>query len=429
MSTHSDVIEKPTDITVPPTSLWARLPIIGGVMALLGLAVTVGYMAGDATRARALFAYVWAFEFWLSIALGAFGFVLIQHVVRAGWSVSTRRIAETAMMTLPVFIPLFLVIGLVGLKVIYPWTTETDESLERKRWFLSVGPWATRAAIYFVIWTVCSWLLYSWSTKQDTADEKTRDSLQRKMWFISAPGLLLYGLSETFQAVDWEKSLAPHWYSTMWGVYYFAGSILALYAFVTLVALGLQRGGMLKTAVTTEHYHDLGKLMFGHLIFWAYIAFAQFMLQWYANIPEETEWWIHRIHGGWAPITYSLPIIHFAIPFLMILSRHVKRSNMGIAICSVWFLVVHAIDHYWIVLPNYTGANHVENMAKAEIEHAAHGASAEIISQFSPHIVDLFALIGIGGVFFAAFGFFLNRNKVIAIGDPRLEESLVHENY
>ncbi|HEY4221699.1 MAG TPA: hypothetical protein VGO62_10155, partial [Myxococcota bacterium] len=148
-----------------------------------------------------------------------------------------------------------------------------------------------------------------------------------------------------------------------------------------------------------------------------------------ANIPEETNFWMHRLHGGWAPITYAMPIIHFFIPFLLTLSRHVKRSRIGITISAVLFVIVHAIDHYWIVMPNFLGDGHVEAMAKGEAEHAAHGAAVEAVSQFAPHIVDLFALIGIGGVFFAAFGFFLNRNKVIAIGDPRLEESLVHENY
>jgi hypothetical protein len=429
---HEEHFELPKDITVPPTSLWARMPMIGGAMAVVGLGVTIGMFASDSGKVRAMFAFLWGFEYWLSIALGCFCFVLIQHVVRAGWSTVVRRIAENAMMTLPVFFPLFLVIGLVGAKWIFPWTVghETDESMERKRWFLTEGPWWTRAIIYFVIWTVCSYLLYSWSTRQDsakTADE--RDSLSRKMWILSAPGLLLYGLSETFQAVDWMKSLSPHWYSTMWGVYYFAGSILAAYAFITLIAAALQRAGMIKTAVTIEHFHDLGKLMFGHTIFWAYIAFAQFMLQWYANIPEETDWWMHRLHGGWAPISYSLPIIHFAIPFLYIVSRHVKRNMLGVQVGAIWYLIVHAIDHYWIVLPNFTGAEHVENMAKAEAEHAASGAAAEVISQFSPHFVDFFAFIGIAGVFFAAFGFFMNRNKVICINDPRLQESMEFENY
>ncbi len=424
-----DHIEKPTDITVPPTSMWAKLPMIGGAMAVVGLGVTFGMFATDG-KVRALFAYLWSFEFWLSIALGGLGFVCIQHAVRAGWSTVVRRLAENVMMTLPVFIPLFLVVWLIGLKELFPWTWMHDENLARKRWFLSEGPWIIRAAIYFAIWSVMSWLLYSWSTKQDAAKtEDERDSFSKKMWTLSAPGIALYALTQTFQAVDWMKSLSPHWYSTMWGVYYFAGSILAFYAFITLVAAALQRAGVLKKAINKEHYHDLGKFMFGHCIFWAYIAFSQFMLHWYGNMPDETEWWIHRIHGGWAPISYALPIVHFGIPFLMILSRHVKRSRIGIQICAVWFLVVHAIDHYWIILPNFTGAAHVANMAKGEAEHAANGAASEVVSQFAPHFVDFFAFLGVAGVFLAAFGFFLNRHKVICINDPRLEESLKHENY
>jgi hypothetical protein len=423
----SHAIHKPTDITVPPTSLWARLPVIGAVMAVVGLGATFA-MLGGGNKERALFSYLWAFEVVLSIALGGLAFVLIQHVVRAGWSTVIRRVAETAMATLPVFILLFIPIATVGYHVLYPWTHEVDEFLERKRWFLSDGFWYARAALYLLIWSGLSFILYSRSTKMDSiTDTAQRDKIIRSLWGISAAGILLYGLSQTFQAVDWVKSLMPHWYSTMWGVYYFAGSILAFYSFTALVLMGLQRAGMVKDAVTTEHYHDIGKFMFGHTVFWAYIGFSQFMLQWYANIPEETEFWIHRTHGGWAPVSYGLPVIHFAIPFLWLLSRHMKRNRTMLAIGAVWLIVAHCIDLYWIVMPNY-----IEGGAHAAGAAAAHGAQGSehavgVVSHFAVHWLDITALLGVAGVFLAAFGWLLNRNKVICINDPRLAESMAHE--
>lgn len=426
--THHE-IHKPTDITVPPTSLWAKLPMIGGAMGLVGLAATFAMFAGD-HKSRALFSYLWAFEFVLSIALGSLGFVLIQHVVRAGWSMTIKRIAETSMATLPVFALLFIPIATIGYHELYPWTdpAHNDEFLDRKRWFLNDGFWYGRAAAYFLIWTGLSVFLYRRSIAIDSlTDLATRDRFVRSMWGVSAAGIFLWALSLSFQAIDWMKSLMPHWYSTMWGVYYFAGAILATYAFITLVAMGLQRAGMLKTAITTEHFHDLGKFMFGHTVFWAYITFSQFMLQWYANIPEETEYWLHRTHGGWAPISYAMPIIHFAFPFLWLVSRWAKRNNWRLGIGAAYLIVVHAIDHYWIVLPNYVEGGLHGDAAK----HGAQGSehSAEVVSHFAPHWLDLTAMLGVVGVFLCVFGFLLNRNKVIAINDPRLEESLRHENY
>jgi hypothetical protein len=412
---------------VPPTSLWAKLPVIGLVLAVVGIGATLA-MVGGPLKARALFSYLWAFEVLLSVALGSLGFVLIQHAVRAGWSTVVRRIAETAAATVPVFALLFIPIATMGYHELYPWTHEADEILVRKRWFLNDSSFFARAAAYFVIWSGLALFLYRRSTRIDSVtnvSERTR--LVRSLWWIAPPGILLWALSQSFQAVDWLMSLMPHWYSTMWGVYYFAGSILAAYAFMALVAMGLQRAGMIKAAITTSHYHDLGVFMFSHTVFWAYIAFSQFMLQWYANIPEETEFWMHRLHGGWQWISYALPIIHFAVPFLWLLSRHQKRNRVRLAIGAIWLLVVHCIDLYWIVLPNYVdGGRHGDNVA-----HGAQGSvhAAEMVSHLAPHWLDVTALVGVAGVFLAVFGFLLKRNKVIAINDPRLPESMRHETY
>ncbi|MBL8951624.1 MAG: hypothetical protein JNK82_12655 [Myxococcaceae bacterium] len=408
MSSHAPV--KPTDITIPDTSLWAKLPAIGGVLAVIGLGSVLG-MAGGDNRARAMFSYLFAFEVFLGFALAALGFLLIDTVARAGWSVVVRRISETMAATLPLFAVLFLPIVLIGYHELYPWTHEADAVLDRKRWFLSDGFFMGRAVAYFIIWSILSWTMYRGSLANDVTDSKVeREARVRKLWAVGAAGVILYALTQSFAAIDWVMSLMPHWYSTIFGVYFFAASVQAYFALMALVAMGLQRAGVLKNAITTEHFHDLGKYTFGFTIFWAYIAFSQFILIWYANIPEETEFYIMRTHGGWAPISYALPVLHFFVPFFFLLSRQVKRKRAGLGLGAAYIIFMYLVDFYWLILPNF----------KVEGAHESHF-----------HIVwtDIAALVGMGGAFFAAFAFLLKRNKVIAINDPRLNESLVHENY
>jgi len=409
----SHEIQKPTDIEVPSTSLFAKLPIIGGVMAVVGLGATLGSAMG-ADKARAMFSYLWAFESVLALALGAFGWLVIDITVRSQWSIVVRRIAETIQATLPIFAVLWLPIALIGFHELYPWSHETDEILARKRWFLSDGFWWGRAVVYFVLWIVLSRFFYTSSTKLDAlGDNQTeRDRLVKRTWSVAAPSILIYALSQSFAAIDWVMSLMPHWYSTIFGVYFFASSILVFFAVTSLIAMALQRGGMLKTAITPEHFHDLGKFTFGFTVFWAYIAFSQFVLIWYANIPEETEFYMVRMEGGWGAVSYLLPVLHFFVPFLFLLSRYVKRARWPLALGAVWMVLMHLLDMYWIILPNFG--------IHGEGHHEAHLAVSWL---------DFAALLGMVGAFLAAFGFFLTKNKVIAINDPRLTESLAHENY
>jgi hypothetical protein len=410
-------LKLPTDITVPPTSMWARLPLIGGVIGVVGVGATLAAAIASHDH-RAWFSYLFGYELFLAIALGALGFVLIQHAVRAGWSTVVRRIAETMMMTLPVLFILWIPIRFLGYHELFPWTdpAHVDEVIQRKQWYLSDGFFTLRGFFYGVVWIALAWILYSRSVKLDgVTDRNERDRIVRSLWGVSAGGLFLYALTLSFQAFDWLMSLLPHWYSTMFGVYYFATAMLAFYSLLALISLGMQNGGMLKTAINPEHYHDIGKFVFGHTVFWAYIAFSQFMLQWYANIPEETEFFMMRVEGGWEYISYALPVIHFFIPFLYLVSRHVKRHRLGLAIGATWQLTVTVIHMFWLVIPNAGGHG------------GGHGEHA------GPHLdvawTDIASLIGFAGVFFAVFAFFLKKNKVVAIGDPRLPESLVHENY
>ena len=294
-----------------------------------------------------------------------------------------------------------------------------DEVLEAKAPYLNQTFFFIRAAFYFIVWTVLAWFLYSRSVKQDNlqGDLPKQAVITRTLWKVSAGGIFLFALTQSFAAFDWMMSLQPHWYSTMFGVYYFAGSILAFHAMTGLVSVALQKAGLLKGVVTTEHYHDIGKFMFGYTIFWAYITFSQFFLIWYANMPEETIFFLRRTENGWDKLSYALPLIHFFVPFLFLLSRHVKRNRPALVFGAFWLLAVHALDLYFVIMPNVSaphGAGHVEG----------HG-----VPPFAFSILDVTAMVGVAGIFLAVFGFFLKKNKVLAAGDPRLYESMALENY
>ena len=413
---HSE-IKKPEDIQIPPSSFMAKLPVLGGILAVAGLGATFASAFGE-HKARAMFSYLFAFETVLAVALGALGWLLIDHTVRSGWGVVTRRLMETASATLPVFALLWVPIGFLGFHELFPWshTEHMDPILAKKTWFLSTGFWYARAFIYLAVWAGLGWFLYSTSVKGDSlgGDDKAgeREKLVHLIRKVCAAGIPLYGITLSFGAIDWLMSLQPHWYSTIFGVYYFTSGILSFFAFSILITMATQGSGALKEAVTTEHFHDLGKMTFGWTIFWAYIAFSQFVLIWYANIPEETEFFMVRVEGGWEWISYGLPIAHFFVPFLFLLSRQIKRNRSLLAAGAVWTLIMHAVDIYWLVLPNY----------------GAHGGG-EHEPHLAPSYLDFTALLGVIGVFLAAYGLLLNRNKVVAINDPRLEESLAHENY
>jgi len=404
----SHAVEKPTDIRIPDSSLWAKLPMIGGALAVVGLGATLAVGAGEHGE-RAMFSYLWAFEVVLALTLGSIGWIMVDHTVRSQWSPVVRRIAETIAATAPLFALLFIPIATIGFHGLYPWTHETDEILEKKRWFLTTDFFFARAAFYLLLWSVLGTLLHRLSTAQDSSATSERDRKVHTLRKISAVGIFLWAMSLSFGAVDWVMSLQPHWYSTMFGVYFFAASILSFFAFMTLVAIGLQNAGLLKNAITTEHYHDLGKFVFGFTVFWAYIAFSQFVLIWYANLPEETEFYILRLEGGWDKVSYALPLVHFFLPFLFLISRQVKRNTKLLAFACVWILAVHALDFYWIILPNAGGHGH--------------GAHLE------PSWTDAAALVGVIGAFLAVFGVFLKKHAVICINDPRLPASLAHENY
>ncbi len=389
-----------------------KLMLGAGIVGLLALggAAALGFSAGD-DLGRFLHAYLVGFYFVLTLALGCLFFVTIQYLFRAGWSVTVRRLAELGAGTLPVLaifaLPIIVSVAM-GNHELYAWTdhaqVEQSHLLHHKAPYLNVPFFLIRCAVYFTVWAVLSWFYLSSSTKQDGSGDP---KLTRRMEIVSAPGTILFALTLTFASIDFIMSLAPTWFSTMIGVYFFAGACTSSLAFLILFAMALQNSGRMVNVLNTEHYHDLGKLLFGFVFFWSYICFSQFMLIWYANIPEETEFYLHRFQGPWLYFSWFLLLGHWAFPMAGLLSRHVKRNRKALAFFSVWLLIMHFVDIAWYVLP-------AVNM------HGDHGIP------FGP--MEVLCGVGMTGIFLAVVGFLGSRRSLVPLKDPRVSEALTFEN-
>jgi len=393
---------RPEEVTIPPGHPWNRLPAIGGAVALLGVALCG--VLGPGNPKQFFFSWLVAFLFFLTLTLGALFFVLIQYASQGGWSVVLRRIGETIFALLPVMAVLFLPL-LLGLSHLYPWAVpgaaDHDALLRWKAPYLNVPFFLVRAVIFFGSWSLIALFYYRGSRGQDvTGDPAVSARLRR----LAGPAIIVLGLTQTFAAVDWIMSLTPNWYSTMFGVYFFAGSLLGFVALLSVIAVAMRRAGLLDTVISPEHLQDVGKLLFGFTAFWAYIGFSQYFLMWYANLPEETFWYKARIEGSWLPVSLFLMAGHFALPFLYLMGRTVKRNGVTLAIGGAWVLAMHFIDLYWQVMPTL----HPEG--------------------FRPSILDVAALLTVGGCFVAAASWLLRRQALVPVRDPRLAESLAFEN-
>lgn len=445
----------PKDVfRIPEGNLWAHAWKVAAVCAAIGLVlVGVGWSL-DPHR----FAFSWLFAFitFLTLGLGAIFFVAIQFLTVAHWSVTVRRTAEFFAAGVPVFALLFIPLALPGnVDTLYEWYGHhgaehgapageeehaSGESLlgasvaqaqppgeaephaaeraaaghdtpqhqlhgkllEHKHGYLNYPFWLGRAAFYLLVWI----LLGVWLFKSSVDQDRTKDKrITKRLQTLSPLVLVAFALTLTFAMFDWVMALEPTWYSTIYGVYIFAGTAVSIHALVTVVTLGLRSRGLLGRAVNEEHYHDLGKMTFGFVVFWAYVGFSQMMLQWYANIPEEIVYYHYRWHAeGWRGVSIFLLVGHFVLPFLFLLSRNVKRRLPLLGVGCGWLLAMHVVDIYWFVMPNV---------------HRGH---------LSVHWMDLAALFAVGGTYFAVVLFGMRRHALIPLGDPRLGRSLRHQN-
>lgn len=376
--------------------------LIAGVGGLAG-----AVLLGMSDLAKLQRAYLLAFMYVLSIALGALWFVAIQHLTNAKWSVSVRRVAEILASNMPLVAVLSLgvvVPMLLGSTDLYVWLdharVEQDHVLHHKAAYLNIQFFSVRWIVYFAFWI---WLGQRFLRLSVQQDREGGDQLSARLQRISAPSMIVFALTLTFCAFDVLMSLDALWFSTMFGVYYFAGCVLAGYSTLGLALMWLQTKGLLSTAVNKEHYHDIGKMMFAFTVFWAYIAFSQFMLIYYADIPEETHWYHWRFEGDWKIVSALLLVAHFVIPFFGLMSRHVKRNKKSLGFWAIWILVIHYVDLFWLVYPQGQG----------EVPLGA---------------VDVLCAIGVLGLYGAAAVWRAQKVNLIPTGDPRLADSLAFEN-
>ncbi|MFQ5878265.1 MAG: hypothetical protein ACE5JH_11375 [Acidobacteriota bacterium] len=372
-------------------------------MGLAGLAAS--FLLGSEDPRRLWLSYLVSWLFFLSVALGGLFFVPVQFLSRAAWSVVIRRAAEQVMGTLPVLAALSLPLAF-GAREIYPWLSGEaagdDPIPGSKGAYLNPGFFYLRAAVYLLSWSIAAW----WMRRQSLCQDETGDpAATRRLQTASAPILVWFALTVTFATFDWIMSLDPHWFSTIIGVYFFSGCAVAIQAFLVLMVPSIQKGrGPIRNVVTAEHLHDMGKLLFAFTVFWAYIAFSQFLLIWYAAIPEETRWYAERLGEGWIGLTATLALGHFAVPFFLLLPEGAKRRRAPLLGAAVWLLAMHYLDVYWLVVPGLDGDG------------------------FRPHLLDLTTMAAVGGLFLGSLGFLLRRHAPVPIADPRLEESLTLDN-
>jgi len=383
---------------------WLLPSALGAALFLISF---VALFVGESTRF--FYAYLTGWSFLLSIALGALFFLLIHHVPKTHWSTVVRRIAEAVAFSFPMLAVLFIPI-LFGMNEIYSWSIpekidpaspEYDAIIDGKSPYLNEPFFYARMAFYLIVWTIMSHKLYARSLESDV---NHKPDTNYNLRFTSAWGIPVFGITVYFASMDLLMTLEPHWYSTIFGVYFFAGAFLSAVCLITLLSAFLQRDGMLTSVITTEHYQDLGKWIFAMTAFWAYIGTSQYMLLWYANIPETTVWYRVRFEGGWEAHSIALVLFHFVLPFLILLPRASKRWLSLLCVMAGWMLVMHYFDLHWVTVPN-------------------------AFTEGGFHWVDISLWLGLFGLFIGAIMFRLSRHPLVPQNDPYLERSLRFENF
>jgi len=339
--------------------------------------------------------YLIAYMFWLGIPLGCLGIVMIHHLVGGTWGFVIQRSLESATRTFPIMFVLFLPL-LFGLPDLFIWAhpqaVAQDPVLLQKAAYLNIPAFIIRAAVYFAVWIALGVFLSRWSAEQDRSADP---ALTQRLQILSGPGLVLYGLTVTFSAIDWLMSLEPHWYSTIFGMLFMVSHGLIGLAFVIGVAYFLSQREPLSRIIAPWVLHDLGNLLLAFVMLWAYMSFAQFLIIWVENLQHEIPWYLHRINGGWGVIAVALIVLQFALPFILLLSRVVKRKAGTLCAVAVAIALMHQIELFWFVAPTF----HPDG--------------------FSLHWTTLLAPLGVGGLWFAAFLGQLRDRPLLPFRDPR----------
>lgn len=349
-------------------------------------------------RAQFFRSYLFAFSFWSGISIGSLALLMLQHLTGGAWGLVIRRVLEAATRTLPLMLVLFLPI-IAGAHWLYPWThaeeiARSPALVEKARLYLNLQFFVVRAAIYFAIWLALAFFLNRWSKLQDQTGE---GKFTKNMRVLSGPGMVLFVFTVTFASIDWFMSLDPEWSSTIYGFIFVASWSLSALAFVIAALAMLARYEPLKTVVAPLHFHDLGKLLLALVMLWSYFAFSQFLIIWSGNLPEEIRWYLPRTRGAWGAIALAVVVLHFAFPFLFLLSRSLKRDPHKLVLVAGLILVMRLLDLLWMITPNFTG----------DVFHVSW--------------MDIVAPLAMCGLWLAVFGWQLNKRPLVPINDPQFE--------
>lgn len=385
----TDSLDFPSDLNF--TKRFFGIGIVGLI------ATAIGYFLN---HEQFFFSYLTSFTFFTSLGLGALVLLMIHHLTRSEWGVVLRRIPEVLSSNLWIwglfFIPLFF-----GMHSLYHWThadaVASDPVLQGKVPYLNTTFFIIRQFIYFAIWGYLGYKLYNSSVEQDESGDWGIQTLQRR---LSGPGTVIFAITISFASFDWIMALDPHWYSTMFGVYFFAMSFQAMFAGLILLILFLRNNDILANTIRTVHIRDLSLWMFAFTVFYAYIAFSQFLLIYYANIPEETVWYLERLNGGYEYLAFFYLFGRFIIPFIVLLGKKAKTNFKVVSSMAILILAAHLVEIYWLIMP--------------VLHH--HGVHFDWMT--------ITAFIGLGGFFLGLFFHRFKKQKMVPVNDPKLSQSL-----
>lgn len=348
--------------------------------------------------------YLVGFLFWSGLALGSLAVLMLQYLTGGEWGVVIRRPLEAATRTLPVLVLLFipLAFGMRGLYSRAHAAQATDTPSASQDPYLFTQFVLLRAAIYFAAWLLLAYLLNHWARKQDgTTDQRW----SRRLQTLSGPGLVVYGFTATFAGIDWVMSLQADWNSTIFGMLVMGSQVLSALAFIVIICVVLAASPPLSEVLVPKHFHDLGKLLLTFVMLWAYFAFSQLLVIWAGNLPEEITFYMPRLVGPWRWVGLTMIVFEFALPFMLLLSRDLKRHGRGLAIVAIIVLGMRFIDLFWLIGPAFLPA------------------------AVPVPWMELLATIGLGGIWVAVFTFQLRRQPLLPLNEPALSGVLEHQRF
>lgn len=390
------------------------LPTLALAAAVVGIIISVfGLLMHKDMFFRA---YLVGYMFWLNMGLGSLLLLMIQHLSGGAWGVIIRRVLESSVKNIW-WMALFFIPVLLGMHSLYEWThldiVKHDHVLQLKEPYLNTPFFIARLVVYFLVWIGIAFLLVRWSTEQDrTANPR----IPGRMRNLSGPGIVLFFLCMTFAGVDWLMSLEPHYYSTMYGPIVMIGQVLGAMAFTIAIIVLLMGIPPLSGVINVGHLHDLGKLMFAFTMFWAYINFSAFLITWSANLAEEVPWYMRRMTGGWQYIAAGLIAFHFVVPFLFLLSRHIKRNPRTLIVAAIWIIAIRFVDLSFLIMPSAMH-DHAEVLTNPRLKFTSHLNPLELL-------IALGVMLAIGGVWLTMFFRNLASRPLLPVNDPYLQEAI-----